>query len=497
MREGRLDFRAAGLRPAAHGAGRCRREPLRGRTARASRAQGRADVRGRPAGGRSSSARGPWTVLAAAALLSHCAVAPAADWPQFQGPHGTGVSPETGLARSWPDGGPPVLWTVDLGAGFGSAAVRQGKVYVLDRVGNRQDVLRRLDLATGRQDWTFAYDAPGELPYNGSRQAPTVEADAIFTTGPFGNLYAIDPATHQPIWSRHVVKDFQEPGAPKADQPVLPTWGFTQRPAFYKDTLILAPLGPKVGLVAYEKATGKVRWKSPPLGPGTFCYASPYLVALCGVDQVVVFTNTKVDAWVPAIISSVDAATGKVLWTLQTWKPYKLPISNPVKIGEDRLFIAGAYGVGCFALKVKKDGQAWSAEYAFKDNNNCVAHLHTPVLYKGRLYANSFDIHAPGKAAGLVCLDLEGNLKWKSAPAATFDAGGFLIADDLIFVMHGKTGELTLVEAAADAFKPLAKARVLKADGGTVWAPLALADGRLIVRDLHEMKCLDVRKPKN
>jgi hypothetical protein len=94
-----------------------------------------------------------------------------------------------------------------------------------------------------------------------------------------------------------------------------------------------------------------------------------------------------------------------------------------------------------------------------------------------------------------VCLDLEGNLKWKSAPQATFDAGGFLVADDLIFIMHGKTGELSLVEAAPDAFKPLAKAKILKAEGATVWAPMALSDGKLIVRDLHQMKCLDVRKP--
>jgi len=418
-----------------------------------------------------------------------------ADWPRFLGPDGTGISPEANLARSWPEAGPPVLWTLDLGEGFGAAAVRDGKVYILDRVRNRQDVLRCLDLATGKEQWTFAYDAPGELPYNGSRQVPTVEADVIFTAGPFGHVHAIDRATHKPIWSRHVVDDFHEPGAPPADQPALPTWGFTRNPVLYKDTIILAPIAPKVGVVAYEKTTGKVRWKSPPVGQGGFAYASPYLTTLCGVDQVVVQANKKAGESAPAIISSVDAATGKLLWDLQTWRPYKLPISNPVNIGEDRLLFSGAYGIGCFVLKVKKDGESWSTQYLFKDNNNCTAHLHTPALHKGRLYAQSFDIHrGPSGANGLVCLDLDGKLLWKSAPQATFDAGGFLIADDLIFVMDGKTGELSLVEARPDGFNRLAKAKVLKADGKTVWAPMALSDGKLIVRDLQQMKCLYVGK---
>ena len=439
-------------------------------------------------------AEGPWPSPAARA----------ADWPQFQGPGGLGVSPETGLARSWPEGGPKVLWTIGLGVGYGGAAVRDGsafakatagkKVYVLDRVEGRQDVLRCLDLATGKEEWTFAYDAPGDLEHNGSRQVPAVDEACVYTVGPFGHVSAIDRATHKAAWSHNIVSDFRTEADP-ADKAKPPMWGVSQCPLVYRDTIIVAPQTAKVGVVAYEKATGKVRWKSPPVGPNGFCHVTPTLVTLCGTDQVIVMANKQPEKWLPAIISSVDAATGRLLWRLETWKPYKLPVSCPVAIGGDRLFVSGAYGIGCFAIKVSRTGETWTTEYVFKDNPNCIAHLHNPVLYRGYLYAQSFDIHAAKGNNGLICMDLAGSLKWKTGPDLLFNAGHFLIADGLIFVMHGKTGELFLAEASPDGYRQLAKAKVLGGEGGEVWAPMALADGRLIVRDQHKMKCLDVRGP--
>ncbi len=80
-------------------------------------------------------------VLAASAI--------AADWPQFGGPNRDGSSPEKGLARTWPAEGPKVLWSFPLGPGFAAPAVRDGEVYILDRVQDKQDVMRCLDLQTG------------------------------------------------------------------------------------------------------------------------------------------------------------------------------------------------------------------------------------------------------------------------------------------------------------------------------------------------------------
>lgn len=111
----------------------------------------------------------------------------ATDWPRFRGPDGTGVSPETGLARSWPKSGPPILWKTEVEPGFGGAAISKGEVFVMDRAHRRKDVLSVLDLGTGKEKWQFSYDARGRLGADGgSRTVPTIHNGHIYIMGPNG-----------------------------------------------------------------------------------------------------------------------------------------------------------------------------------------------------------------------------------------------------------------------------------------------------------------------
>lgn len=112
-----------------------------------------------------------------------------ADWPQIFGPRRDSTSPETGLMRSWPEDGPEVLWTADVGRGFGGPAVKNGEVYLLDRDDAVGDNLRCFDLSSGEELWNFAYDAPGSVSFPGSRSVPTVEGDHVYSCGHNGDLY--------------------------------------------------------------------------------------------------------------------------------------------------------------------------------------------------------------------------------------------------------------------------------------------------------------------
>lgn len=463
-------------------------------------------------------------VLGVLALVASVWNTAASDWPQFQGPDGSGVSPETGLLRTWPPEGPRAVWAVPLGEGFGGAAVRDGEVYILDRVGGSQDVLRCLDLATGREKWTFAYDAPGRFQYDGSRTTPTVDEKYVFTMGPLGHFHCVERASpagstaHQAVWAKNIIRDFPDHAVPSLDRanPDLtyrlspngvPKWGVSQHPVLYKDTVIVTPQSVTVGVAAYARDSGELRWKSPPVGLQFFCHSSPYLTRLGGVDQVVVLSNEHLRKTPRAVVSGVDANTGQLLWTTFTPRSLNIPMPSPVKIADDRLFITGGYRYGASVLRVSKpDGQrnvppGWATEFLWDHPTNCTPHVQNVLFYQGHLYANSFDkFHNPIEDGvmlnhGLECLDLDGRILWKTGPKRFFDSGNLLIADGLLFVLNGLTGELTLAEARPEGFKELARAKVLKARSGYAWAPMALADGKLLVRDQDELKCLEVKRP--
>jgi outer membrane protein assembly factor BamB len=415
------------------------------------------------------------------------------DWPQFNGPGQGGVSGEIGLAREWTVGQPRTLWTVNLNRGYGGAAIRDGEVFVLDRVAEEKDVLLCLDLETGKVKWEQAIPRKGSIPYPGSRTVPTVDAEHVYALTGFGQLVCVSRTTHEPVWSHHLLKEFPVTNRVSGAQSQAPRWGFTQNPVLYNDTLIASPMSESAGLVAYDRTTGKERWRSGYVGLKIFAHATPRLVNLCGVNQFVVQANLHGGKNPPALITGIDAESGKLLWQFATWRPYNIPVPMPVPVGQDRLLFAGGYRVGAFMVQWTKNSDKWTHEYIWKDNQDCAPHLHTPVFYKGYIYANSFDKFHNSENNGLVCMDLGGKLKWKSGPNDVFDSGGLLIADDMIYILHGQTGELSLVAADPTGYSLRSRKKVLNATDGEAWAPLAISNEKLIVRDLTQMKCLDVK----
>jgi outer membrane protein assembly factor BamB len=397
---------------------------------------------------------------------------------------------------------------VEVAEGFAGAAIYGGQVFLLDRGGNQQDIIRCFALNTGTELWRVPYDAAGTLPYNGSRNVPSVDDKYVFTVGPFGHFHCIDRERHYILWEKHLVNDFKEPDEATPPAPgnrteslaraQLPMWGMTQAPLLYRDTVIVGPQTQKTGLVAYEKATGKIRWTSEYIGRNWYSHVSPYLATLGGVDQVIMMAQpsdpekSPEDA-PPAIISSIDPGTGRILWKNQTPAPDKIPIAEPVQIAPDKLFITGGYGLGCLVVQVNHANHAgakWETSVLFH-TRAVAAHIHSPVFYRNRIYVMSFKEHR-GANTGLVCLRPDGEPVWQTGPDQQFDSGAFLIADGMAFVMHGKTGELSLFDLSDKGPQLLAKSKILGAKDGKVWAPMALSEGKLIVRDQHEMKCLEV-----
>lgn len=261
------------------------------------------------------------------------------DWPGLYGPRRNHTSEQKRLLRTWPEEGPEVLWTVPMGAGFGGPAVAGGKVYLLDRDESVGDKLRVLDLASGKEIWTFGYNASGRFMFAGSRTTPTVDGDYVYTVGPMGDLHAINVKTQKPAWQKNIWKDFG--GAAE-----LPRWGIVQNPLIYRDLLIVAPQTSEVGVVAYDKVSGAVKWKSPALA-GIAGYVTPSIVKVGGEDQLVMIMGAagRGRNASGASVNGVDPSSGKVLWTYTGFQNI-IPVAQAVDGGQGRVLIAGAYGAG-------------------------------------------------------------------------------------------------------------------------------------------------------
>ena len=329
-----------------------------------------------------------WIFIAIVSLITFSFGTIRADWPQYLGPDRNGISPEKGLAKSWPKDGPKVLWTQPVGGGFAGAAIRDGKVYVVDRVDSAKDVLRCYDLAKGDELWSYSNEDPGKFEFNGSRNPPTVGEKNIYCVGGMGSVYCISRSSHKPVWKRDFKKDFDA---------AKPMWGFTQSPLLYKNLAIVAPQVKKAGAVAYDKATGEIVWKTPRLcdNPG---YSSAVLTTIDGVDQIVLATplsppdeeddedededEEEEDEGPPfegGGLYGINAKTGEILWNYKG-VTCKITIPPVTLIGDGRMFVTGGYGAGSAMIKVARKGGKFQVTELFK-SDEYDAQIHPALLH--------------------------------------------------------------------------------------------------------------------
>ncbi len=397
-------------------------------------------------------------------LLLTAATAPGADWPRYLGPNRDASTPETELIKSFPEGGPKVLWTARLGAGWGGPAVRDGKVYLLDRQ-DGEDILRVWDLESGKELDSKKYRAPGKISHEGSRSTPTVDEKLVFTVGEHGRLVCWDRADLRPVWDRRLLEDFGGK---------LPRWGVAQSPLMVGDLLIVAPQGKKAGVVALDKARGEIRWRSRPVGP--MDYTSPVYAEIAGVPQVIIVSKSGT--------ASVALEDGKLLWT-HSYKD-RNAIPSPLVLEDGKVFFTSGYGAGSELIEVTEDAGRWSVKSL--TSNPMGSQITAPIYYDKHLYVLC---NAKKGDNGLVCFDMQLRPQWQTGRRPWLDRGGMLLTGNgLIYSMDGRSGELRIIQPDPEGYRELGKAKLL--EGREIWAPLALSNGKLLIRDKRQLKCVDV-----
>ncbi len=404
------------------------------------------------------------------AAISAAATAQAADWPQFRGPNRDGISKETGLMRQWPADGPEVLWSVEVGPGYASAAIHSGIVYFNDYDREASDwMVRALTLDDGKELWRFKENRRIRPNHAITRTVPAVDGKYVFSIDPKAVFHCLDAKTGEELWRKNLVQEYKAK---------IPPWYNGQNPLMESDRIIIATGGDAL-LLALDKATGNEIWRTPNPEKQPMTHASPMPANLGGVKQYL-YTTLKG-------LHGIAADDGRLLWS----GAFKLNVAvapSPLAVDSEYVFLTSGYDAGTAMFRVVREGDGFKAEKMYEMTSaEWNSEVHTPIVFKDHLFA------VGRKRRGLfTCLNKDGETVWESRGQAAFGLGSYLLADGMFFILEGKTGRLRLLEANLTEYRELASAQVLS--GHDVWGPMALSNGKLVLRDLQKMVCIQVGK---
>jgi outer membrane protein assembly factor BamB len=413
------------------------------------------------------------TLLALA--LGACAVAGttfAADWPQWRGPNRDDVSKETGLLKTWPKGGPPLLWTyTEAGDGFAGPAIIGDVLYTMGAEKDREYAYA-LDLNTRKKLWNTEIDAKfADERGEGPRSTPTVDGDFVYTLGCKGLVTCLDRSTGDKKWSVNMVKDFG--GG-------VPGWGYSESPLVDGDLVIVSP-GSKAGMVALNKKTGAMVWKCIELKDGAG-HASAIVAEVDAVRQYVQTTSKGV--------AGVDAKTGKLLWYYPESNFRTAVIPTPI-YKDGYVYATSGYSAGCDLIKLSKDGDKFKAEKVYA-NKNMVNHHGGVVLVDDYIYGYS-------DSKGWVCQDFKtGEVAWSDK---SLGKGSVTYADGRLYCYNESDGTCVLAEASPKGWKECGKFKIpqetkIPRKQGKIWTHPVVANGKLYLRDHDLIFCFDVKESK-
>jgi outer membrane protein assembly factor BamB len=415
----------------------------------------------------------PWPHFAwCLSLLTFTAAAP--DWPQWRGPQRNGVSEETGLLKEWPKDGPKLVWqSSDLGGGYSTPSVFGERLYVQSNNDLDNEVVQALDTRDGKRIWSTRLGKVGlnnGPQYPGARSTPTVDANTLFALGSDGDLACLDASTGAVVWKKNIRDDF-------AGRPGL--WAYAESPLIDGPILVVTPGGKKASLVALNKKTGELIWKSIVSNAGDAAYASAIVVELDGVKQYVQFLEKGV--------VGVDARTGQFLWRYdETAKNSMANIPTPVAHG-GYVYTATAMG-GAALVKLTAASGGIRAETVYTSKK-------LPDRIGGAVQVGECLYGTTGR--GLLCATFKtGKVLWEDRCVGP---GSICYADGCLYVHGENTGAVALVAATPTSYRE--KGRFTppgqpdyRADGsGTkAWSYPVVANGRLYVRNQGSLWCYDI-----
>ncbi len=402
-------------------------------------------------------------------LITTWTLAGAADWPQWRGPQRDGCSRETGLLKTWPEGGPTLAWkATGIGAGYSGVAIADGRIYTMGEEAVTAQVYA-LEEGSGKILWAAKLGkagAPGWGGFTGPRATPTVAGDRLYCLGQYGDLACLDLAGKE-IWHKNLVSDLGGK---------MPEWGYAESPLVNGENVICTPGGPRGCIIALNRQTGEAVWRTSDFTDGAQ-YASLVLAEIDGQRQYIQLTGASVVGISPA---------GKVLWHAAR-KGDTAVITTPI-YKDHYVFVTSAYNAGCHLFKVGKTGDAFQAEQVFasKDFDN----QHGGVVLLGDyLYGHS-------DKKGWVCQEFKtGKIVWSEKSKQR--KGSVCAAEGLLYLRseNERDSVVRLIEASPNGFIERGHFKQPDLSGKQgIWPHPVIANGKLYLRDQAVLLCYDIKQ---
>jgi outer membrane protein assembly factor BamB len=399
-------------------------------------------------------------------------------WVRFRGAQSDNiVKDKTPLIAKFGNDGPNVIWDVDLGEGHAAPVIYNGKVYLLDYLEQeKQDALRCFSLETGAELWRRSYSVHVKRNHGMSRTVPAITENYLVTIGPLGHVMCVNPQSGDLLWTLDLVDTYHTE---------IPFWYTGQCPIIENDVVILAP-GGKAILIGIHCATGEVVWETPNPDGLQMSHSSVMPMKLGN-------KNTYVYAAIGALvgISAEPENQGELLWKTTEFVPNVIAPS-PVIFNDNRIFMTAGYGAGSIHFKINPNNYSIEVLQQYKPKEGLASEQQTPVVIGNNVYG-ILPKDAGSMRNRFVCYSKNDfqKLIWASEKTDRFGLGPYVFADGKFFIVDDD-GTLTIAMVSKAGFKVLDQYRVI--EGHDAWGPIAIADGRLLMRDSKKMVCLDICK---
>jgi outer membrane protein assembly factor BamB len=401
-------------------------------------------------------------------------------WPVFRGVYGDNIyRSDISLIDRFNDQPPAILWSVELGEGHAGAAIYEGLVYILDYDEElRADMLRCFDLVSGEEIWRRWYNVLVRRNHGMSRTVPAVTEDYILTIGPRGHVMCVDRLSGDLLWGIDMEVEYGTE---------IPLWYTGQCPLIDNDIAIIAP-GGKALMIAVDCATGEVLWETPNPNNWKMSHSSVVPFSFNG-QKMFVYSATGGVAGIAA--EGPDA--GKILWETTQWN-HPVVAASPVCMPDGKIFLTAGYGAGSSLLQLYDNNENVEVQVlqSFRPGEGLSSEQQTPILTDGHLFG-ILPKDARTLRNQMVCVkpDEPTEIVWSSGPTARFGLGPYILADDKFYILDDDA-TLIILQKSTNSYLELDRIKLF--DGHDAWAPLAIADGYMVLRDSKTMICISLSK---